>query len=91
MTADFDVLLKEFDKRDLKNPFKQINRVIKLYLTIPISTCEGCFTVLKLIKSFLRTTMTNERLSDLAFLKISNDVSINYEDIINAFANVRNS
>jgi hypothetical protein len=68
---DFDVLVEEFDQRDLKNPFRQKNRIIKLYLTIPISTCEGkrCFTVLKLIKSFLRTTMTNERLSDLAILK----------------------
>ena len=85
-------MVKEFDQKDLKNTFQQIKRVIKLYLTIPISTCEGerCFTVLKLIKSFLRTKMTNERLSDLALLKIANDVSINYEDIINAFANVKN-
>lgn len=85
-------MVKEFNQKDLKVPFKQIYLVIKLYLTIPTSTCEGerCFSVLKLIKTFLRTTMTNERLSDLAILKISNDVNINYEEIINEFANLRN-
>jgi hypothetical protein len=45
---------------------------------------------LKLIKSFLRTRMTNAGLSDLAILKIANDISINYDQIINAFANLRN-
>jgi hypothetical protein len=82
---DFDFLLKEFNQKDLKVPFRQIFLVIKLYLTIPTSTCEGerCFSVLKLIKSFLRPTMTNARLSDLAILKIAHDNNINYDEIIN--------
>lgn len=89
---DFDILIKEFIQKDLKVPFKQIFLVIKLYLTIPVTTSEGerCFSVLKLIKSCLRTTMTNDRLSDLSILKIANDVSINYEHIIDDFANLRN-
>jgi hypothetical protein len=78
---DFDILLKEFNQKDLKVPFRQIFLVIKLYLTIPTSTCEGerCFSVLN---SFLRPTMTNARLSDLAILKIANDNNINYDEII---------
>ena len=53
---DFDILVKEFNLKDLEVPFKQINSLIKLYLTIPTSTCGGerCFSVLILIKSFLR-------------------------------------
>ena len=82
------------DIRDYTRPYGYAYEMLKIRCVhcIPISTCEGerCFTVLKLIKSFLRTTMKNERLSDLAILKIANDVSINYEDIINAFANVWN-
>ena len=92
MWKEFDILLEEFNKKDLKQPFQQIYSVIKLYLTIPITTSEGarCFSALKLIKSCLRTTMTNDRLSNLAILKIANDVKINYDDIINAFASVKN-
>ena len=66
--------------------------VIKFNLTIPVTTSESerFFSVLKLIKSSLRTTMTNYRLSDLSILKIANDVNISYDDIINDFANLRN-
>ncbi len=90
--TDFDILLKELNQKDLKVPFRQIFLVIKQYLTIQTSTCESerCFSILKLIKSFLRTTTTNAKLSDLAFLKSANDISINYDEIINAFANLRN-
>ena len=89
---DFDILVKEFIKKDLKVPFKQIFLVIKMYLTIQVTTGEGnrFFLVLKLIKSSLRTTMTNDRLSDLSILKIAHDVNISYDDIINDFAKLRN-
>jgi phosphoribosyl-dephospho-CoA transferase len=88
----FDILVKEFEKKQLKDTFKQIYSVIKLYLTIPTNTCEGerDFSALKRIKSFLRTTMTNDRLSDLAILNIANDIMVNYEEIVNDFANLRN-
>ena len=44
------------------------------------------FSKLKLLKSYLRSTMTQERLNELMIIAIENDiVEINYEDIIEDF------
>jgi len=45
-----------------------------LLLTLPVTvaTCERSFSKLKLIKNFLRSTMSRECLSDLAVLLIEN-------------------
>ena len=61
---------------------------IKLYLTIPVSTVEGerSFSVLKLLKTGLRSVMENDRLSDLAVIKMGNDVSIDFQSIVDEFA-----
>lgn len=40
---------------------------------------------MKIIKSRLRSTMCQDRLESLMFLSCERDVSINYEDAINAF------
>jgi hAT family C-terminal dimerisation region len=46
-----------------------------LLLTLPVTvaTCEQSFSKLKLIKNYLRSTMSAERLSDLAMLSIENE------------------
>ena len=50
---------------------------------------------LKLIKTYLRTTMSQERLSGLAMISIENEYldKLNYDDLIEEFAskNVRRS
>ena len=67
--------------------------LINVYFTLCISFSLASmiwFSVLNLIKSFLRTTMTNDRLSDLAIMKIENDIRVNYEEILNEYADLRN-
>ena len=63
-----------------------INRVI---LTIPVTVAslEQNFSKLKLLKSYLRSTMTQERLNDLAMIALESDMleKINYERIIEDF------
>jgi hAT family C-terminal dimerisation region len=46
--------------------------MLLLLLTLPVTsaTCERSFSKLKLIKNYLRSTMSAERLSDLAMLSI---------------------
>jgi hypothetical protein len=55
-------------------------------LTIPVTVAkeERSFSKLKLIKTYLRSTMCQERLSDLAILSIENAISqeLNYGDLI---------
>ncbi|KAK6310436.1 hypothetical protein J4Q44_G00184910 [Coregonus suidteri] len=40
------------------------------YCTISSASCERSFSTLKLIKTFLRSTTSDERLSDLGVLSI---------------------
>lgn len=73
-----------------KRPFYP-NAVIayRILLTIPVTvaSAERSFSKLKLLKSYLRSTMTQERLNGLAIIALENDVleKINYEDIIGDF------
>ena len=64
--------------------------VLLLFLTIPVTvaTAERSFFKLKLIKSYLRSTMGQGRLSGLATLSIENHRArqLDLKDIINDFA-----
>ncbi len=65
----------------------------KIYLTLPVTsaTAERSFSRLKIIKSYLRSTMTSERLSGLALISIERDLaeSIDFESTINRFASMK--
>ena len=58
-------------------------------LTIPVTVAsvERSFIKLKLLKSYLRSTMTQERLNDLAMIALESDMleKIDYERIIEDF------
>lgn len=89
---------------DLK-PIETLNFILKydiapnaaiafrIMLTIPVSVAssERSFSKLKLIKNYLRSTMSQERLSGLAVLSIDHDIlkNISVEDIIENFATVK--
>ena len=61
----------------------------RVLLTIPVTvaSAERSFSKLKLLKSYLRSTMTQERLNDLAMIALENDMleKINYKSIIEDF------
>lgn len=63
---------------------------LKLFLTLPVTvaTAERSFSKLKLIKTFLRSTMSQERLSSLALLSIENARArnIDIKDAVKDFA-----
>ncbi|KAL7595229.1 hypothetical protein Lser_V15G30337 [Lactuca serriola] len=81
-----DVLkfLKELDY------FPNASIAYRILLTIPITvaSAEKSFSKLKFVKSYLRSTMTQERLSGLAMISIENEILVNidYEQLINQFA-----
>ena len=68
-----------------------------ILLTIPVTifSAERSFSKLKLIKTYLRTTLSQERLSGLAMISIEKEYldMLEYDDIIDEFAskNLRRS
>ncbi|KAH9734637.1 TTF-type domain-containing protein [Citrus sinensis] len=61
---------------------------ILLTIRVTVASAERSFSKLKLIKSFLRSTMSQKRLNRLAMLSIEKDFlgNLNFEDLINNFA-----
>ena len=63
---------------------------VKLFLTIPVTvaSAERSFSKLKMIKNYLRSTMSQERLSGLSILSIENERArgLNISTIVKTFA-----
>ena len=53
-----------------KNMLPEIDKLLRIYLTIPITTCTAkrCFSMLRRVKTYLRSTMTEERLNNILLL-----------------------
>ncbi|KAI4829740.1 hypothetical protein KUCAC02_001413 [Chaenocephalus aceratus] len=62
------------DHSSMAATFREVSTALLLYLTIPVTvaTAERSFSNLKLIKTYLRSNMGQERLSGLATLSIEN-------------------
>ena len=54
---------------------------------VDLATCERSFSTLKLVKSYSRSTMGEQRLADLASISIENEISntIIIDDVNNEF------
>jgi hypothetical protein len=69
--------------------FPNASIAYRVLLTIPVTvaSAERSFSKLKLLKSYMRTTMTQQRLNDLATISLESEVleKIGYEDIIEDF------
>ena len=70
--------------------FPTLLKLLQIVLTICVTSaqCERCFLALKRIKSYLRSTMTEQRLVDLAILSIEHDIvqQLEIDAIIDNFA-----
>ncbi|XP_071053576.1 zinc finger MYM-type protein 1-like [Onthophagus taurus] len=86
-TTAFD-LLQGIYKHDLQEAFPNISIALRIYCTLQTTSCERSFSKLKLIKTYLRSTMSQERLSGLAILAIENKTACetNFDSIIDSFA-----
>ena len=60
---------------------------ILLTISVTVASAERSFSKLKLLKSYMRSTMTQERLNGLAMISIESDVfeDTDYEGVIEDF------
>ena len=73
-----------------KDVFAELYRLCKIAIAIPVSSagCERSFSAMKLIKTFLRNTISDNRLSDLGVLHIERELSggIDLDEFVDKFA-----
>uniref|UniRef100_A0A1X7VLG9 HAT C-terminal dimerisation domain-containing protein n=1 Tax=Amphimedon queenslandica TaxID=400682 RepID=A0A1X7VLG9_AMPQE len=69
--------------------FPTLTQIFRMALTLAVSTaqCERSFSALKRIKNYLRSTMSEQRLTDISLLSIEKELSsdISFEDVIDKF------
>ena len=74
----------------IKNMFSEVHSLLQLYMTIPVTsaTAERTFSVLRCMKTYLRSTMTQERLNNVILLHIYKEVTdeTNLEEIAQSFS-----
>jgi hypothetical protein len=73
--------------------YKTLATALQILLTLPVSvaSCELSFSKINLIKSHLRSTMSQDRFTNLAILSIEKEVasSIDFSDVIKDFAAIK--
>ena len=83
-------LLEKGSEFKLVEIFPNFCIALRIFCTLPVTvaSAERSFSKLKLIENFLRSTMMQDRLNDLAILSIERDLTrkVDFSDVINAFA-----
>lgn len=76
--------------KGVQDTFSNVAVALRMYLVLMVTNCsaERSFSKLKLIKSRLRTSMTQQRLVDLAIMSLESDIvrELKFDDIIHDFA-----
>ncbi|CAL8070824.1 unnamed protein product [Orchesella dallaii] len=86
-------ILNILTRNNLANVLYNCHTAIRIFLTLPVSVAsnERSFSKLKLIKNYLRSTMGQERLSDLAILSIEHEKTalLSFDTLIHEFATAK--
>ena len=67
--------------------FPNMYTLLRLGYTLPVTSCENerANSALKKLKSFVRTTMGQERLSSLALMHVHSDLQVDLDDVVDRF------
>ena len=74
-------------KNTSEDLFPQLHHLLRLVCTFPIITCENerSVSALRRLKTYLWSTMGQERLSSIALIHCNYSMDINYEEVIVRF------
>jgi len=85
-----DFTLNDVLQKIDQNVFANLYKLMQVALTLPISSasCERSFSVMRRIKTWIRSSMNQDRFTDMTILHIERDISniIESENILNNFA-----
>ena len=82
-----------FEEHNLTNTFNETAKLLKILITIPMTSVEAerTFSTLKRIKTYLRNTMGQSRLNSLSVISIGRDLLKNCtnfkEEVMEKFIN----
>ena len=64
-----------------KDIYSEIDKLLRLYLTVPVTTCtaERSFSALRRVKTYLRSSMTEERLNNVLLLHVHKEEAGNLD------------
>ena len=87
-TLTIEHLLHLCQQNNLKTTFPIIYGSLKILGTVPVTTCEckRSISVLRRTKTYLRSTMGQNRFSDLALLYIRRDFDLDLDKVVDTFA-----
>uniref|UniRef100_H3B153 HAT C-terminal dimerisation domain-containing protein n=1 Tax=Latimeria chalumnae TaxID=7897 RepID=H3B153_LATCH len=92
-TATPQALLNLIHQWCLSAAYPSIEIALRIFLTLPVTVapCERSFSKLKLVKNYLRSSIGQQRLSNLAILSIEHTLTslINFDAVIDEFASVK--
>ena len=68
--------------------FPNIHFLLSVLAVLPLTTCEAerNISCLRRLKTYMRSTMSEERLTGLALMNIHRDMNIDIDEVINIFA-----
>ena len=71
-----------------KDLYPNIHVLLVLAATVPVTSCEceRSFSMLRLIKTSLRSTMTQERLNGLAMIQYNHHIPLEADEVVEEFA-----
>ena len=80
--------LKSAVNRSNKILFPNIHTILRIIMTFPVTTCEceRSISVLNRVKTYNRTTQTDQRLSGLCMISAYREKDIDWEKVVNTFA-----
>jgi hypothetical protein len=87
-------IVKIFVEQNMVRDYFEIETLLRVYLAIPVTsvTAERCFSSMKRIKTYLRNSMGQTRLSSLAIIHIEKELAslISLKRVIDQFASLSN-
>lgn len=89
-TTSAKEVLEYLVANDLISTFPNLSVALRIFLTMPVTVAHGerSFSKLKIIKNYLRSTMSQNRLTNLAVISIEEEIceALDITDLIREFA-----